>query len=62
MAPDNDAIPVNIDSVLDDQATCQPGATKWNIPVGDRPDAETAPTIPLDRPAAEWFQSGFSDE
>ena len=61
MATDDDAIPVNIDSVLDDKATCS-GSTTWNVPVGDRPDAESAPTIPLDRPAAEWFQSGFSDE
>jgi len=58
---DEDAIPVNIDSVCDCGQTSL-DQTKWNIPIGDRPDAESAPTIPLDRPAAEWFRSGFSDE
>lgn len=56
---DDDAIPVNIDSVL-----CNPsegGSESWNIP-DDRPDAESAPTIDLASPASTWFAKGFSDE
>jgi hypothetical protein len=58
MAADEDAIPVNIDSV---DANADEGGGSWNIP-NVRPDAESAPTIPLDRPAADWFKSGYSDE
>jgi hypothetical protein len=59
MATDDDAIDVNIMSV--DGNTSRTAGPGWNIP-DDRPDAESAPTIPLDRPAADWFTSGSSDK
>jgi len=58
---DEDAIPVNIDSVCDCGQTSL-DQTKWNIPTGDRPDAESAPSLPPSMPAAEMARRGFSDE